>query len=178
MRLQGPRPSAHTASYAHLFEGFAELVASGAEYGRTRGVAIAVELHHHTIIPSVGLALPLVRRFPPGEVGVIYDVGNLVHEGYENHRIALELLGPYLRHVHLKNVQAFGSPDGHWGYRWGAPRQRAGQRARGARLAGGSRIPGMGLHRGPQLARRPPGHPLQRRRTRQAERSRLADRTP
>jgi sugar phosphate isomerase/epimerase len=118
VRLQGPRPSAHTASYAHLFEGFAELVASGAEYGRTRGVAIAVELHHHTIIPSVGLALPLLRRFPPGEVGVIYDVGNLVHEGYENHRIALELLGPYLRHVHLKNVQAFGSPDGHWGYRW------------------------------------------------------------
>jgi len=118
VRVLGPRPGTPPAGYARLFEEFAGLVAAGAEYGRARGVAIAVELHHQTIIPSVGLALPLLRRFSPGEVGVIYDVGNLVHEGYENHRMALELLGPYLRHVHLKNVQAAAGPGGRWHYHW------------------------------------------------------------
>jgi sugar phosphate isomerase/epimerase len=118
VRLQGPRPGARPVAYAQLFDEFAELVASGAEYGGAHGVAMAIELHHHTIIPSVGLAMPLLRRFSPDEVGVIYDVGNMVIEGHENHRIGIELLGPYLRHVHLKNVQAFGKPDGLWEYRW------------------------------------------------------------
>jgi sugar phosphate isomerase/epimerase len=27
-----------------------------------------------------------------------------VHEGYENFRLGLELLGPYLAHVHVKNA--------------------------------------------------------------------------
>ncbi|BAS11974.1 xylose isomerase domain protein TIM barrel [Arthrobacter sp. Hiyo8] len=33
----------------------------------------------------------------------------MVYEGYEDHRIGMDLLGPYLHHVHLKNAAAF--PD-------------------------------------------------------------------
>lgn len=63
-----------------------------------------VETHHETITPSAGLAHRLVSQFNPDYIGVLFDPGNMVHEGYENHRMALELLGPYLAHVHVKNA--------------------------------------------------------------------------
>ncbi|PTM57966.1 sugar phosphate isomerase/epimerase family protein [Desmospora activa] len=68
------------------------------------GVKGLVETHHQTIAPSAGLAYRLVSRFDPVYIGVIFDPGNMVHEGYEHYRMGLELLGPYLAHVHVKNA--------------------------------------------------------------------------
>jgi sugar phosphate isomerase/epimerase len=50
---------------------------------------------------------------------VIFDPGNMAREGFEDYRIGVELLGPYLAHVHLKNA-AFEPPedDGVWQPRW------------------------------------------------------------
>jgi sugar phosphate isomerase/epimerase len=36
---------------------------------------------------------------------VIHDAGNMVFEGFESYRMGLEVLGPYLAHVHLKNAR-------------------------------------------------------------------------
>ena len=58
-----------------------------------------------------------MERFDPAVIGVIYDAGNLVLEGYEDPRIALEILGPYLHHVHLKNAAASRGAHG-WNYVW------------------------------------------------------------
>ncbi|MCM3132111.1 sugar phosphate isomerase/epimerase [Paenibacillus polysaccharolyticus] len=63
-----------------------------------------VETHHQTIAPTASLAYRLVQSLDSEHVGVLYDPGNMVHEGYENHRMGLELLGPYLAHVHVKNA--------------------------------------------------------------------------
>ncbi|MFC4320082.1 sugar phosphate isomerase/epimerase family protein [Litchfieldia salsa] len=63
-----------------------------------------VETHHVTIAPSASLAHRLVSQFDPKHIGVLYDPGNMVHEGYENYRMGLELLGEYLAHVHVKNA--------------------------------------------------------------------------
>ncbi|MBP3953024.1 sugar phosphate isomerase/epimerase family protein [Bacillus suaedae] len=63
-----------------------------------------VEAHFGTIAPSAGLAYRLVSEFNPEQIGVLYDPGNLVHEGYENYRMGMELLGEYLAHVHVKNA--------------------------------------------------------------------------
>ena len=43
----------------------------------------------------------------------------MVHEGFEAYELGLELLGPYLAHVHLKNA-AYRRPDGGgvWQARW------------------------------------------------------------
>jgi sugar phosphate isomerase/epimerase len=71
------------------------------------GVKGLVEIHHNTIAPSASLAHRLVHRFDPEHVGVLFDPGNMVHEGYENYRLGLELLGPYLAHVHVKNAGWF-----------------------------------------------------------------------
>ena len=60
-----------------------------------------------------------MSHFAPELVGVIHDAGNMVHEGFEDYRLGLELLGPYLAHVHLKNA-AFVQPAGGgvWTPRW------------------------------------------------------------
>lgn len=67
-------------------------------------VSILVELHHRTIVPSASAAIRLVDGLDPARVGVIHDVGNLVIEGQEDYAAAFDMLGPYLAHVHVKNV--------------------------------------------------------------------------
>ncbi len=69
------------------------------------GVKPLVEIHHGTLLPSASLAHRLLSPFSPEEVGVIHDAGNMVFEGFEDYRLGLELLGPYLAHVHLKNAR-------------------------------------------------------------------------
>ena len=82
--------------------------------GLTRGSGVKplVEIHHGTLLPSASLAERLLARFSPDEVGVIHDAGNMVHEGFEDYRLGLELLGPYLAHVHLKNARFIAGEDG------------------------------------------------------------------
>ncbi|KIL38231.1 xylose isomerase [Gordoniibacillus kamchatkensis] len=67
------------------------------------GVKGLIEIHHNTIAPSPSAAYRLVEGHDPDTLGVLYDPGNMVHEGMENYRMGLELLGPYLAHVHVKN---------------------------------------------------------------------------
>lgn len=83
------------------------------------GVKALVEIHHGTICPSASLAYRLVSGLDPGKVGVIFDPGNMVHEGFEDYGMGLDLLGPYLAHVHLKNA-AYYRPEGGgvWRARW------------------------------------------------------------
>jgi sugar phosphate isomerase/epimerase len=68
------------------------------------GVGVLVELHHRTIVASASAAIRLVEGLDPRRVGVIHDVGNLVIEGHEDYAAAFDMLGPYLAHVHVKNV--------------------------------------------------------------------------
>lgn len=75
------------------------------------GVRALIEIHHRTICPSASLAHRLVSPFDPAHVGVIYDPGNMVFEGFEDPRLGLELLGPHLAHVHLKNAR-YERPEG------------------------------------------------------------------
>jgi sugar phosphate isomerase/epimerase len=68
------------------------------------GVKCLVETHHNTITASASSAYRLVSCFDPDHIGVLFDPGNMVHEGFENFRMGMELLGPYLAHVHIKNT--------------------------------------------------------------------------
>jgi sugar phosphate isomerase/epimerase len=80
---------------------------------RTYGVRALIELHHASLLPSASAAASFLSGFDPQQVGVIHDAGNMVYEGFEQYRLGLEVLGPYLAHVHLKNA------------RWRAVGQRA-----------------------------------------------------
>ncbi|WP_309118802.1 sugar phosphate isomerase/epimerase family protein [Paenibacillus sp.] len=109
-----------TADYNDLFSKAVAYLESVEALSKKYGVKGLVETHHQTITASASLAHRLVGRFSPEHVGVLYDPGNLIHEGYENFRMGLELLGPHLAHVHVKNAGWFpgetaGAP---WTCRW------------------------------------------------------------
>jgi sugar phosphate isomerase/epimerase len=97
-------PALNGSSYPALFEGARKDYAWIAERAAHHGVKALVELHHQTICASASAALRLIDGLDPAHVGVIHDVGNLLIEGQEDHRSAFEMLGPYLAHVHVKNV--------------------------------------------------------------------------
>lgn len=69
------------------------------------GVRALVEMHMNNVVPSASACRTLAQHYDPRYIGIIHDAGNMVYEGYENYRLGLEVLGPYLGHVHLKNAQ-------------------------------------------------------------------------
>ena len=68
------------------------------------GVKGLIEMHHGTIAATASGARRLIEGMDPAHIGVLFDPGNMIHEGFENYRMALEILGPYLAHVHVKNA--------------------------------------------------------------------------
>lgn len=59
----------------------------------------------------------MICDFDPRCIGVIYDPGNMVLEGYEQYKMGFELLGDYLAHVHVKNTRWLAPHDGE-GWTW------------------------------------------------------------
>ncbi|RHW29164.1 sugar phosphate isomerase/epimerase [Nocardioides immobilis] len=118
MRLQAPRVTT-PLDYGELADATRKFLTSAEALSARLGVRTVLELHHNTIASSASLALRLIEHCDPEHVGVIYDVGNLVWEGYENRPLALQLLGDRLAHIHLKNVSAAPGRGGDpWEYRW------------------------------------------------------------
>lgn len=87
------------------FEGVARMA-------ERHGVRALVELHFETLLPSASAAASFLGRFDPQHAGVIHDAGNMVFEGFESYRMGLEVLGPYVAHVHLKNAWWKRTPSG------------------------------------------------------------------
>ena len=86
------------------------------EITRPLGVALVIENAPATIAPSTTLARALLDGLDPGEAGVLWDPGNGLIEGRLDPAIAIAELGPYLHHVHAKNI-AWTRTDGAWS--WG-----------------------------------------------------------
>ena len=66
---------------------------------------VLIETHMNMITASASATYRLVSNFDPNHVGVIFDPGNMVFEGFENYKQGIQLLGKYLAHVHVKNYQ-------------------------------------------------------------------------
>lgn len=103
IRVQVPRYD-RTRNYNDLLAETTEHLRVVEKLARQYSIEANLEIHMGNIIPSAGLAHRLVSQFDPELIGVIYDPGNMIHEGYENWRMGMELLGPYLHHVHVKNA--------------------------------------------------------------------------
>jgi sugar phosphate isomerase/epimerase len=109
LRVGVAKPSAGQ-TYAELFAASQTFLAQVETLARRYHIKALIEIHHQTICPSAALTQRLVSNFDPDCIGVIHDAGNMVYEGFEDYRLGLELLGPYLAHVHLKNA-AFTQPQ-------------------------------------------------------------------
>ncbi|WP_433219231.1 sugar phosphate isomerase/epimerase family protein [Dactylosporangium sp. CS-047395] len=103
-RVRVTMPLLKTGDYRDLFAGARKDLEWATAEAERLGVTVLVELHHETIASSASAALRLIDGLDPAAVGVIHDLGNLIIEGHEDHRAAFQLLGPYLQHVHVKNV--------------------------------------------------------------------------
>jgi sugar phosphate isomerase/epimerase len=107
-----------SVNYNDLYELELRYLSEVQELSKQYGVKALIEMHHVTITPSASLAHRVVSKFDPQHIGVLHDAGNLVHEGYENYRMGLELLGDYLAHVHVKNAGWVKNDNGEWQCRW------------------------------------------------------------
>ncbi|QVQ54504.1 sugar phosphate isomerase/epimerase [Spiractinospora alimapuensis] len=106
-------------SFTSLFDRARAHFADLADLAGRTGVRAVLELHQRSLCPSASLGARLVEGLDPERVGVNYDAGNLLVEGYEDHGIALEILGDHLAHVHVKNAQYVRPADGGaWTHRW------------------------------------------------------------
>lgn len=101
-RLRMPELGEDT--YPALFAHTRAFLEQAVRRAAAHDVKILVELHHRSVVASASSAVRLVDGLDPARVGVIHDVGNLVHEGFEDYLAGLQMLGPYLAHVHVKNV--------------------------------------------------------------------------
>jgi sugar phosphate isomerase/epimerase len=111
-----------SVNYRELFDKTVVQIKVLEELAKKYGVKINFEIHHGTIVPSASAAYRLVASFDSKYIGIIYDAGNMVHEGFEQYQMGLELLGEYLDHVHIKNaswtVRDVGNNE--WQCQWSA----------------------------------------------------------
>ncbi|MCP3027794.1 sugar phosphate isomerase/epimerase [Halobacillus sp. A5] len=120
----GVPPYDRTSNYHDLYNQALRYLSECEPLCRQYGVKGLVETHHETIAPSASLAYRLVSSFNSDHIGVLYDPGNMVIEGHENYRMGMELLGPYLAHVHAKNAvwqperNGSGGETVSWETRW------------------------------------------------------------
>jgi sugar phosphate isomerase/epimerase len=119
-RVRVTMPGTGDGRYRDLFAATRRDLEWAAQRAEHHGVAVLVELHHRTIVPSASAAIRLIDGLDPARVGVIHDVGNLVIEGNEDYAAAFDMLGEYLAHVHVKNVawRPTGQSDADGGTVW------------------------------------------------------------
>lgn len=91
--------------YDELFKEAVEGFRVIEELAKKYNVKANMEMHHGTIACSASAAYRIASNFDSRYIGVIYDTGNVVYEGYEQYQMAFEILGEYLDHVHVKNAR-------------------------------------------------------------------------
>lgn len=92
-----------SVDYHDLYEEAIDGYAKVEELARKYKVRANIEIHSGNICCSASLAYRFVSNFDPDFVGVILDPGGMIIGGYENWQLGIEILGPYLSHVHVKN---------------------------------------------------------------------------
>lgn len=103
--------SSETQPYPETFAAAQQFLQDIVPLSEHYGIRALIEIHHKTITPSAGLVHRLVSQFDPKHIGVLHDAGNMVHEGFEDYLMGLQLLGDHLAHVHVKNA-AYHPPEG------------------------------------------------------------------
>ncbi len=84
---------------ARARESWAGLVPLAREFG----VKAVAEVHPKIVCHSPSAMRRMLDGLDPEAVGAILDPGNMVVEGWEDMHEAVDILGPYLAHLHVKN---------------------------------------------------------------------------
>lgn len=111
IRAPAPRTGSMQAQMLHARRSLREAARALEPFG----VRLLLELHDQTLAPGASAALRLIEHCDPTQVGVIVDVANMIREGNEPLPMQLELLGPYVAEVHVKDMMPVMREAGrHW----------------------------------------------------------------
>ncbi len=93
---------------------FRDQIARVAEMGLAHGIVVTPEQHGGRYIASAGQCLDMLRGLEHPNLGVVFDPGNAVSEGFERPWVQVRMLGRWIRNVHVKNrMTAAGEPLAH-----------------------------------------------------------------
>jgi sugar phosphate isomerase/epimerase len=144
-RLGAPRRFDPAQSYRQLIDDTRRAFETALGITRAHGVKAILEIHRGTVACSASQAYLVVKDFDPKDLGVIYDLANMsLGEGAEPTEMGLDLLGPYVAHLHAgggRPVEGTRRDDGQqvWTWEtcdladgvWDVPRLMAALQARG-----------------------------------------------
>jgi sugar phosphate isomerase/epimerase len=75
------------------------------------GLVVTVEQHGGRLTASAGQCLDLMRGLEREGLGIVFDPGNAVSEGFERPWVQVHMLGDWIKAVHVKNrMTAEGEP--------------------------------------------------------------------
>jgi sugar phosphate isomerase/epimerase len=133
VRFTSPKPTDET-SFDDLFTKARADLDVLQEIARPLGAQVVIQIHHGNIVSTSSSARRLVDGLDPDVIAVMHDLGNTTIEGREgllSLKMGLEILGPYLAHVHIKNAiwQRTGEDEhraAQWKWSWATLRQGMG----------------------------------------------------
>jgi sugar phosphate isomerase/epimerase len=132
VRFTAPKAADDTSYDAQFTKARADLEVLQ-EIARPLGAQVVIQIHHGNIISTSSSARRLVDGLDPEAIAVMHDLGNTTIEGREgllSLKMGLEILGPYLAHIHIKNAawqQVGTDADGTAQWKWSWATLRKGQ---------------------------------------------------
>ena len=82
---------------------FREQVARAADLAEQHGLVITPEQHGGRLTASAGQCMDLLRGLERDSLGIVFDPGNAVSEGFERPWVQVRMLGSLIKAVHVKN---------------------------------------------------------------------------
>lgn len=103
---------------AHDYEvcraAFRDQIARVARMAAPYGIVVTPEQHGGRYIASAGQCMDMLRGLEHANLGIVFDPGNAVSEGFERPWVQVRMLGGWIRNVHVKNrMTAEGDPRNH-----------------------------------------------------------------
>jgi sugar phosphate isomerase/epimerase len=122
IRIAAQRSYNGETNYFALYDEAARAFEQALAITRPYGIKCIIETHGGSIFVSASLTHRLVSLFDPAEIGVLYDPQNNVMDGFETIPLALDLMGPYLAHLHIGGHACVPSaPDANGTVTWTYP---------------------------------------------------------
>jgi sugar phosphate isomerase/epimerase len=110
IRVSGPDID-FNLGYERIRELFREQAVQAAAMARDFGLTITVEQHGGRLTASAGQILDLFRGLEQENLGIVYDPGNCVREGFERPLVQVEMLRGLMKAVHIKNASPLPTDD-------------------------------------------------------------------
>lgn len=110
-RMFAPAPVAGTPIRSQL-DALREALRGYEPQLQAHGATLLIELSQGTLIPSPELFWRVCEGMSPAQYGVLYDPANMLEAGNLEPSFAIDLMGEYLHHVHMKNKRFIEGPSG------------------------------------------------------------------